>query len=208
MWKILAFFAGVIVGIVAVFVGVHLYYGADNYKDFLSFGAKAAPVVTAAFTGFAALAAVWAVIVAVRQLKSKNDLTSVKFVVNAVHVFVSDKEMSALFSMIRLGTLKYEDMTYEAKDALDRLLLHFASVVLAYKRELISKEDFGFILYDLLRVAGNPEVNAYIDAHLENVKQTNPRCLEMHPYRVIQQFAKDYGEQGDKRCWLWRKIRR
>ena len=135
----------------------------------------------------AAIAVIGATLVAGWQFINNKRLTSAKLVTNTLIAFVTDKEMLQLFNDIKHKRLEIQAGEKEV-DTLDKLLSHFAIVVFARNRGIVSDKDMGIILYDLLKIMHDEGVREYVKKHLEEANIFHPK-IEEHPYWVLRDFA-------------------
>ena len=102
--------------------------------------------------------------------------------------FASDKDMQSIFYAIEYSKFQYGDDFHESEEErkLDRLLVHFANLALAWKAKLLQDRDLLPVQYFVRRLLGNEGVKSYL-RFLDNWSEYEK--LGEHPYQALKEMG-------------------
>lgn len=138
----------------------------------------AIPVFAAVFAGFG----LW---LSVIQSRKSNAQVRAKLVAECLQRFCDDRDMQDVFYDIEYAHFMYEEVDFhgtELERKVDKLLLHFSSVALAWRAGLLRVGDLKPLQYIVRRILRDDGIQSYLQFVFEWSSRTN---LGEHPFVAL-----------------------
>lgn len=141
-----------------------------------------------------ALAAALGLWLNVRQSRKTTTQDRAALVASFLREFASDKEMSQIFYAIEYSKFRYDAKFHESTQErqLDKLLVHFSNLALAWQAGLLEDTDIQPVQYFARVLFRNEEVRKYLDFVGEWTDQAK---LGEHPYIALARMGKALGAE-------------
>lgn len=126
------------------------------------------------------------------QSRSSNKQTRSALVAKFLSDFVGNDDMQSIFYAIEYSKFKYDDEFHESENErkLDKVLVHFANLSIAWKSGLLQKDDLVPVQYFVRRLLRDKGVNDYL-RFLDN--WSDYAELGEHPYQTLKKLGVELG---------------
>lgn len=151
-----------------------------------------AQIALAIVPSLGALFAAGGLILNVLQSRRTNAQARATLVAKCIQEFSTDDEMRAAFYSIEYSEFKYSLDFHNSPEErkLDKLLIHFSNLALAWSAGLLTNKDIKPLQYHVRRILRNSDVKQYIN-FVED--WSDSADLGEHPYKTLSRLAKKLG---------------
>ena len=139
-----------------------------------------------------ALFAAGGLLLNVLQSRKTNAQARATLVANCIQEFSTDDEMRSVFYSIEYSEFTYDSAFHNSPEErkLDKLLVHFSNLALAWTAGLLTDKDIKPLQYHVRRVLRDPGVKQYLQ-FVEN--WSDHANLGEHPYKALSRMAAALG---------------